>query len=64
MSRDERDPYTDVHELPVDEVGDFGSFAREPDGGNPAALEPELEPLDLVADEPDPDDDNPLGGVV
>jgi hypothetical protein len=64
--RDELNPYTDEDELPVDEVGDLGSFEREPEYGDPDAPEPELDRLDLTADEPGPEDvdENPLGGVL
>lgn len=52
-TRDELDPIRDADELPVDEVGDHGSFEKEPEHGDPEAAPPELERLDLTADEPD-----------
>lgn len=48
----EGDPYQTERELPVPEVGDLGSFAPEPEGGRPDAPEPELERLDLTAEDP------------
>lgn len=62
--RDPDTPYEDAANLPVPEVGDHGSFEREPDGGWPDAEPPELERLDVTADEPPAEDDNPLGGVL
>lgn len=56
-------PYERAAELPVPEVGDYGSFEQEPDYGDAEAREPELERLDLTADEP-PDDADPLGGAA
>jgi hypothetical protein len=50
--RDEHAPYDFEGDLPVTEVGDFGSFEREPEYGDDEAREPELERLDLTADEP------------
>lgn len=67
MTRDEFNPIRDAAvELPVPEVGDHASFEREPEPAGPGdpADTPELERLDLEADEPGPDDDNPLGGVI
>ena len=53
--RDEHTPYESEEELPLREVGDFGSFEREPDHGDTDADEPELERLDISADDPPQD---------
>ena len=43
MSEREREPIADESELPVPEVGDLGSFQREPEHGDPQAEPPETE---------------------
>lgn len=59
MTRDERNPIERASDLPVPEVGDYASFCDEPAHGDPEAREPELERLDLTAEEPEGAD--PLG---
>lgn len=54
MTRDERNPVTDVRDVPP-EHGDPYSFEPEPEHGAADAPEPELEALDLTAGER-PDD--------
>ena len=57
---DENWPIERAKDLPVQEVGDFASFETEPEHGDAEAREPELERLDLAADEP-PEGGDPLG---
>lgn len=70
MTRDEHRPYERDDELPTRELGDWASDSTEPEHGDAEAREPELDRLDLEADEPAPgdenalDDDNPVGGVL
>lgn len=54
-----REPIERAGDLPLPEVGDLGSFMSEPEHGDAEAREPELERLDLTADEPEGAD--PLG---
>jgi hypothetical protein len=60
VSRDEHNPISGPAELPAPEIGDHGSFEGEPDGGGDTWAPPEVERLDLTADEP-PADADPLG---
>ena len=56
--RDEKEPIETAGDLPVPEVGDLGSFAREPEHGDPDAPEPELESMgEPIMGEPIPDAD-------
>jgi hypothetical protein len=56
LTRDEKNPIERAGDLPVPEVGDHGSFQQEPEHGDAEAREPELERLDLTADEPPEDE--------